>query len=121
MLNRPIHRNRHRKIATNTPTLTFAGEIASFQRTLSAALISAVLLVTSTVRAAEQADDNDPTETASLKGPAEPADGPIAGPQSTTSAGSPRRAENKNEKNGDIFTPSEEISEDFAVSFPVDI
>ena len=121
MLNRPIHRSRHRKVATNTPTLNFAEALALFQRTLSAAVISAVLLVTSTAWAAEQADDTTPTKTASVKRPAETADRPKAGPQSTTSAGSPRRAENKNEKNGDIFTPSEEISEDFAVSFPVDI
>ena len=44
---------------------------------------------------------------------------PRPGPQSTTSAGTPGKAKSK--KTGDIFTPSEEISEDFAVSFPVDI
>tara|TARA_B100000959_G_C14832255_1_gene562398 strand:+ start:359 stop:652 length:294 start_codon:yes stop_codon:yes gene_type:complete len=49
-----------------------------------------------------------------------PIDGqPRPGPQSTTSAGTPGKQKSK--KADDIFTPSEEISEDFAVSFPVDI
>ena len=44
---------------------------------------------------------------------------PTAGVQSTTSAGAPKKKSKKD--GGDIFQPSEEISEDFAVSFPVDI
>ena len=44
---------------------------------------------------------------------------PKPGPQSTTSAGAPTKQDKKD--GGDIFQPSEEISEDFAVSFPVDI
>lgn len=31
------------------------------------------------------------------------------------------KSKSKNKQNDDIFRPSEEISEDFAVSFPVDI
>ena len=46
-------------------------------------------------------------------------DQPAPGVQSTTSAGAPKKKEKK--EGGDIFQPSEEISEDFAVSFPVDI
>lgn len=46
-------------------------------------------------------------------------DEPQPGVQSTTSAGAPQKKANK--EAGDIFQPSEEISEDFAVSFPVDI
>ena len=46
-------------------------------------------------------------------------DQPTPGVQSTTSAGAPKKKDKK--EGGDIFQPSEEISEDFAVSFPVDI
>lgn len=91
------------------------------KRALAATLLSAILLATSIARATDQTDDDRSTEKASTETPGEAADRPMPGPQSTTSAGSPRRVENKSEKNGDIFTPSEEISEDFAVSFPVDI
>ncbi|NKB97992.1 MAG: hypothetical protein GKR90_05780 [Pseudomonadales bacterium] len=69
---------------------------------------------------AQSADD---TDAATKSSPAEgsPIDTPAPAPQSTTSAGNPERAKSKNKKAGDIFRPSEEISEDFAVSFPVDI
>jgi hypothetical protein len=87
------------------------------------ALMLAALFLLSQTWAAATEDVDLTGKTNSDKVPAEVE--PAPGPQSTTSAGSPEKAQTRNKtgnkKTGDIFQPSEEISEDFAVSFPVDI
>ena len=84
-------------------------------------LVSAILLLASTLSWAEANDETDAQQTDQNKDIDSSSTPPTADVQSTTSAGSPERTTSKNRKAGDIFQPSEEISEDFAVSFPVDI
>ena len=76
-------------------------------------LLSALLLALSSLGSVIAAESEPAPEEESVQ------EQPAPGVQSTTSAGAPTKKAKK--EGGDIFQPSEEISEDFAVSFPVDI
>lgn len=80
-------------------------------------LLSALVLASPLSPMAQQAEtgqaETGPTETGQTEPAAEPQD-----EQTTTDANGDAEGDTES---GEVFIPSEEISEDFAVSFPVDI
>ena len=110
-----------RKIQKTLRGPRFVQTLTAARQRLMIALIGATLLASASAESTGENEREDLAQEAATQTPVESVARPTPGPQSTTSAGSPRRADNKSEKTGDIFQPSEEISEDFAVSFPVDI
>ena len=103
-------------LATSTPELvTTIAAIRIGALTLAVSILTCLVLATRPVHAAEVAEQRQQNTTD------EPADTEDAGPaiEPETFPESDNRTRQPN--GAEVFIPSEEISEDFAVSFPVDI
>ncbi len=95
---------------------------AGFTQLITGVLVSLLLIPVSTLSAEEE---NPATEVATEETTSEtaPETAPETKREQTRTNGKTlqKTAEPKGRKGDDVFNPSEEISEDFAVSFPVDI
>jgi len=91
--------------------------------------LTALLLLSGAVTAAERADDaavepeaaSETTASADAGADREVTEGAAASDERSATGGPSSDGPSADGPSSDVFVPSEEISEDYAVSFPVDI